>query len=262
MKIALLAMFNETYKRFLIIWDYRFNVLTQVVLVAIIFMGASFLLGNGKFDAIQLTTLFIGYIMWLYARVVITSTSGDLLGEAQAGTLEQMYMSPAPAEVLLIGRMFAMLLSTTIMVLLTAILLILLLHINVPLRWEAIPVILLTLAGLSGFTLILGGATLLFKQTEALADLIQNLLLFLTGSLLPIDRFPNWLAVIAKTLPMTQGINVLRNVVQNNQSLLSAWNDYSLILLITHSFAYLCVGWIVFKWCEKLVKKQGTLSHY
>src|SRR5437660_12770652 len=102
-------MYNETYKRFLIIWDYRFNVLTQVVLVGIIFIGASFLLGRGHFDAEQLTTLFLGYVIWLYARVIITSTSADFFGEAQAGTLEEMYMSPAPAEVLVVGAMFVLL---------------------------------------------------------------------------------------------------------------------------------------------------------
>ena len=255
-------MLNETYKRLLVVWAYKFNVLMQVILVAIIFIGASFLLGNGQFHPGQLTTLFIGYIVWLYARVLIPTISSDLTDEAQAGTLEQMYMSPAPAEVLLLGRIFAMLITSTILVLLTALGLVLLLHINLPLRWESIPVFILTLIGLCGFTLILGGATLVFKQTESMADLIQNMLMFLTGSLLPIDRFPVWLALIAKTLPITLGIDVLRRILQNGQSLGSVWNDWSLIWLIIHSSIYLSVGWVIFKWCEKIAKKQGTLSQY
>jgi ABC-2 type transport system permease protein len=79
---------------------------------------------------------------------------------------------------------------------------------------------------------------------------------------LPINRFPLWLSIIARTLPITQGIDVLRRILQNGESLRGVWNDWSLIWLIIHSSIYLCVGWVVFKWCEKIAKKQGTLSQY
>jgi ABC-2 type transport system permease protein len=260
--IKLLAIFNETYKRLLIIWDYRFNILTQLVTVAFIFIGATFFLGGGKFDTKQLPSLFLGYLVWFYARIVILTTSEDLMSEAQSGTLEQMYMSPVPTELLVLGRMLATLISTTIMVLLASISLIWLMHINIPMRWEGLPVLLLTLVGLFGFSLMLGGAALVFKQIEALADLLQNALLFLTGSLLPVSHFPNWLATVTKTLPITQGIIVIRNIMLGGQSLSSAWSDGSLIWLALHSTLYLCAGWLLFKWCERIAKKQGSLSHY
>lgn len=262
MSIAFLAMCNEVYKRVLIGWNYKFNMITQIVLVGIIFIGASFLLGGGQFNSAQLSTLFIGYIVWFYARITIMSTSSDLHGEAEAGTLEQTYMSPAPMEVLVLGRMLAMLVTATIMVLVASLALMLLMHIQLPLRWEALPVLLVTLAGLFGFTLILGGATLVYKQAEGFADLIQNLLLFLTGSLLPISNFPGWLAAISRTLPITQGIDVLRQVILQGQSLSSTWANGSLIWLLVNSAVYLGVGWLVFKWCEREAKRQGTLSHY
>ena len=262
MTIKLLAIFNETYKRLLIIWDYRFNILTQLVTVAFIFIGATFFLGGGKFDTKQLPSLFLGYLVWFYARIVILTTSEDLMSEAQSGTLEQMYMSPVPTELLVLGRMLATLISTTIMVLLASISLIWLMHISIPMRWEGLPVLLLTLGGLFGFSLMLGGAALVFKQIEALADLLQNALLFLTGSLLPVSHFPNWLAAFTKTLPITQGIIVIRNIMLGGQSLSSAWSDGSLIWLAIHSTLYLCAGWLLFKWCERIAKKQGSLSHY
>src|SRR5438105_7307468 len=91
--IKLLATFNETYKRLLIIWDYRFNILTQLVTVAFIFIGATFFLGGGKLDTKQLPSLFLGCLVWFYARIDILTTSDDLMSEAQSGTLKQMYMS-------------------------------------------------------------------------------------------------------------------------------------------------------------------------
>ncbi len=262
MNITLLVMYNELYKRILISWNYKFDVIVQVIMVGTIFIGAAFLLGGGHFNSVQLSTLFIGYIVWFYARITVLSTSADLHGEAEAGTLEQTYMTPAPTEILVLGRMLAMLITATIMVLLVSVILLLLVHISFAPRWEAIPVLLLTLAGLFGFTLILGGATLVFKQVEGFADLIQNALLFLTGSLLPITNFPGWLAAIAKTLPITQGIEVLRQILLQGQSFASTWADGSLRGLLLNSAVYLIVGWLIFKGCERVAKQQGSLSHY
>lgn len=262
MSTPLLATFNETYKRLLIIWDYRFNIITHLVTVGFIFIGATFFLGGGQFNSKQLPSLFLGYLVWFYARIVILTTSEDLMGEAQSGTLEQMYMSPTTSELLVLGRVLATLISTTIMVALTSIALTLLLGIHIPLRWEGLPVLIVTLIGLFGFSLMLGGAALVFKQIEALADLLQNALLFLTGSLLPVSHFPNWLEAFTKTLPITQGIIVIRNVMLGGQSLFSTWADGSLIWLCINSAIYLCAGWLIFKWCERIAKQQGSLSHY
>ncbi len=262
MSTPLLATFNETYKRLLIIWDYRFNIITHLVTVGFIFIGATFFLGGGQFNSKQLPSLFLGYLVWFYARIVILTTSEDLMWEAQSGTLEQMYMSPTTSELLVLGRVLATLISTTIMVALTSIALTFLLGIHIPLRWEGLPVLIITLIGLFGFSLMLGGAALVFKQIEALADLLQNALLFLTGSLLPVSHFPNWLEAFTKTLPITQGIIVIRNVMLSGQSLSSTWADGSLIWLCINSGIYLCAGWLIFKWCERIAKQQGSLSHY
>ena len=262
MKAMLLAIFNETYKRLLIIWGYKFNFLVQLITVGLIFIGAAFFIGNGQFSSTQLAPILLGYVVWFYARIVILSTSIDLMVEAQSGTLEQMYMSPTSSELLLLGRMFALLISTTLMVLVTALVLVLLLGIHIPLRWEGLPVLLLTLAGLFGFTLMLSGAALVFKQIDALADLLQNALLFLTGALIPVSRFPGWLQSVAQTLPITQGITVLRNTVIGGQSLHSAWVNGSLMWLSVHSILYVCGGWMIFKWCEHVAKHQGSLGQY
>lgn len=262
MKFALLATGNEIYKRLLIFWDYKFNLITQLVTVSLIFIGAGFLLGNGQFNPQQLAPLLVAYIAWFYARIVIMSTSADLVTEAQAGTLEQMYMSPAPASLLLFGRMAALLISTTFLVVPIAVLLMVLLRISIPLRWEGIPVLLLTLAGLFGFTLIMSGVALVFKQIEAFADLVQNLLLFLTGVFLPVERFPVWLADFAKIFPITQGNIVLREVMIKQESLTTVWNDGSLVLLTVHTLLYICVGLFIFKWCEYIAKREGSLGQY
>jgi ABC-2 type transport system permease protein len=190
------------------------------------------------------------------------SSSEELMGEARSGTLEQVYMSPVSASLLLFARMLTLLLSTTVIVIIPMTLLALLLKIQIALRWEEGLALIITLLGLFGFTLALSGLTLVFKHIEALIDLVQNALLFLTGALLPVSHFPVWLAIITQTLPITQGIIVLREVALGQQSWENIWSNGSLIWLCVNSTCYLTVGVLIFKWGERVAKEQGSLGHY
>jgi len=230
--------------------------------VGFIFIGVSYFIENGQLDPAPLASVLLGYLVWFYARIVIMSSSEELMGEAQSGTLEQMYMSPVSAGLLLFGRMVALLLSTTAIVVIPMSLLAVLLKIQIPLRWEEGVALAITLLGLFGFTLALSGIALVFKQIDALADLVQNALLFLTGALLPVARFPEWLMLIAQTLPITQGIIVLRQVALEQQSLNDTWASGSLVWLCINSVGYLLLGMLVFKWGERVAKVQGSLGHY
>ncbi|HEU5228026.1 MAG TPA: ABC transporter permease [Ktedonobacteraceae bacterium] len=257
-----LILYNETRKRMLILWDYKSNILTQIFMMILIFVGATFLIGGGQFHPDQITSMLLGYIVWYYARLVITNTSSEMLAESQIGTLEQIYMSPAHPAWILLARMFVLLLTSTVIVILPTILIATPLGIHFPFRWEGLVIFAITLVGLFGFALALSGAALVFKQIDTLADLIQNVLLFLTGSLVPITHFPQWLFVFAQTLPITQGISVLRNVVLDGQPLSVAWNNGSLLWLLVNSLIYLCIGRFAYVFCERYAKKKGTLGQY
>lgn len=138
----------------------------------------------------------------------------------------------------------------------------LLLGIRIPLRWQGIPLLVLTLIGVMGFGYLVAGATLIFKQSESLANLVENVLLFINGTMVPVDAMPSWLVRIARTLPSTQGIVLLRRAVLDGQSLASSWQDGSLIWLIAHSAIYVTAGWLAFGFCERMAKQQGSLGQY
>jgi ABC-2 type transport system permease protein len=123
-------------------------------------------------------------------------------------------------------------------------------------------VLLLTLLGILGFGFLIAGAVLVFKQVESLANLVQNVLIFLNGSLLPVEQMPRWLSSVAHVLPTTQGIVVLRRVVLDGQRLAAVWRDGSLPWLIAHSGLFLLAGWTVFLFCERAAKRQGSLGQY
>ena len=171
-------------------------------------------------------------------------------------------MSPTPIGIILLGRVFANFLISTAQLLIQGTALLLLLNVRLPMRWEALPVLGITLVGVFGFGFMLAGATLVFKQIESLANLFQNVLMFFNGMLLPLDAMPGWLASIARTMPTTQGVYVLQRLLLDGESLMSMWQDASLIWLIVHSMVYFTIGWLVFSSCERIAKTRGSLGQY
>jgi ABC-2 type transport system permease protein len=194
--------------------------------------------------------------------MVILNISSQMLGEAQIGTLEQMYMSPTHPTLILLARLFVLLATSTLIVVIPTLLLVAPLGIHFPFRWQGLVIFVVTLVGLFGLALILAGAALVFKQIGTVADLFQNVLLFLTGSLLPISHFPPWLFVLAQMLPITQGIALVRSVVLDGKSLISIWNNGSFFWLMVNSSVYLALGIFTYFVCERRAKMRGSLGQY
>jgi ABC-2 type transport system permease protein len=260
--VVLRATLNETYKGLLLLWNYRFNLIMEALIICCVFVGLNFLIGNGQLPQEQLASSLLGYIVWLYMFMAVSNMGWSLREEMQTGTLEQMYMSPFPPPILMLGRAFAAFVSTSVTMILITVILVPFLKISIPLRPEGGFVFAWTMIGLFGLGFMVGGATLVFKHAESLAYLAQYGLMFLNGALLPVDRFPNGMAWATKVLPGTQGIIVLRHVVLDRQSLPEAWADGSLGWLVLHSALFFVVGWIIFNRCEHSVRRRGTLGQY
>ena len=207
------VLLNECYKRIILLWSYRFNFLTEIFMIGFLFIGISFFVSGGSPAPEQMAPALLGYLTWFFAAFAIGDMSQGIRDETQTGTLEQMYMSPLPSGLLLAGRSVASLLVSSAMVILVGGILMLILGIRIPVRLEGVPIFALTMTGLYGFAFLLGGATLVFKQVNAISNLLTNLLLFLNGSFLTVERMPVWLETFARSLPTTQGIDVLRRVV-------------------------------------------------
>jgi ABC-2 type transport system permease protein len=259
---ALLATFNEMEKELRIRWSYKFSIVVESVMMVAIFLGITFFMTEGDLQSEQLASALVGYIIWFYALIAIGKMSWGLREETQTGTLEQMYMSILPTWLLLVGRTLATLVITTLEVMVAFLPLALLLGIRLPWTWEVLPLAGLTLAGLYGFGYIVGGATLVFKQVESLANLLQNVLLFLNGALLPVDRLPPAVEAFALMLPSTWGIIALREVMFEGATLGTLWQDGVLQHLLVNTLVYFVGGLVVYQVCENRARRRGLLGQY
>jgi ABC-2 type transport system permease protein len=204
----------------------------------------------------------LGFIITFYAMNAIGNMSWNLMEEAQTGTLEQLYMSPAPSQMMVLGRSLAGLVSTTVQVLVTTAIIFVLFQLRLPLTWQIIPVLLITIVGLLGFGYVVGGLTLVFKHVGPLANIMQNALLITNGTFLPVSLMPAWLATTVMFFPSTLGIVLLRRVVLQGDSLGLLWADGSLPWLVIHSVIAFAIGWMIYAVCENIARKQGSLGQY
>ncbi len=257
-----LPFWGRLWQQLIVIWDYKFSLLTEVLMLGVTFIGLVFFIGEGELEPSRVASGFVGFLAWYYAFDIIVVMSSGLLVEAQTGTLEQLYMSPAPSALLLLGSLTARVILTTGKVLLLYVTYRLLAGVGFALRWEALPVLGLTLLGAMGFGYALAGASLVFKIVAPLVNLIQNGLLLLNGTLLPVDRLPGWLQVLSRTLPTTQGIIVLRAILLEQKTLAALWKSGDLPLLLANTAFYLILGLLIFRLCENSARKRGLLAHY
>ena len=253
---------GEIRKGLLISRSYKMNTLTGVFTLGFIFVIIGLLMGGGHLDPEALATTLLGYLTWMYASLAISDLSWGLRGEISAGTLEQMSMSPSPIGLILLARVVSNLLISTVQVFLVGVAMYALVGIRIPLRWQGIPVLAITLFGVLGFGFVIASAMLVFKHVEAFANLMNNALAFLNGTFLPVASMPGWASAVARALPTTQGIIVLRRVVIDGQPLAAVWQDGSLPWLSLHSTITFLAGWILFAASERIAKRQGTLGQY
>lgn len=256
------ATLNETRKGLVILWDYKFSLLTQLLGIMMIVIGIMFFVGQGEITAEQVSMTLIGFIITFYAMETISTMSWALMTEAQAGTLEQMYMSPAPPQMIILGRSLASLVSGTIQMALVLFAMLLLFQQPLPLSLEAVPVILITMFGLLGFGYLIGGLTLVFKQVGPIANIMQNILLMVNGTFLPVALMPTWLGTLSMALPSTVGIILTRRVVLEGETLGMLWADGSLQFLLAHSLVTFVAGWVLYGICERIARRQGSLGQY
>lgn len=261
MKTALLVILNEIRKGLLVTWHYKFNVISEFITLGIYFLGTALLMNYGNTNLEEFGPSLIGYIVWVYSSYIL-KVSLILTLEGRSGTLEQMYMSPVHPALIFIGASISTIVSTSLMIAAMTLIITLVCSIYIPLHITALPILVIILIGLIGFGLCIAGMALLYKNVGGLIDLIDNLLFYLSGSMLPIEQLPTWIQKIAHTLPTAEGIIVLRDVIFNAQTLSQLIQNGKLIFLIINSALYFLGGLLLFVYCEKIAKNRGSLGQY
>jgi ABC-2 type transport system permease protein len=124
------------------------------------------------------------------------------------------------------------------------------LHFDVP---SVAVVLVLTMAGVVGLGLVMGGLALVFKRMQTLGGFLG--LAFLPLVAAPVDRFP-----LLKLLPVAHGNTLLRGVLVQRRSVFG--RPLELAILLAVSTAYLALGVAVFRVMERQARERALLGQY
>jgi ABC-2 type transport system permease protein len=256
------AIGNEISKGLIDLWRGKLGSFLELILFGIFFLVINFALGRGTFQQDRLAPILLGFVGYIFFHMQTNRLFWGLLGEMQSGTLEQLYLSPFPSWLLTVGLVVASVVEAALTVILLDLLINLVVPVTIPLRWAALLPLLMLVVGSVGYSLFLGGLTLRFKRLEVLKELFQTVVLIFGGVFFSVGRMPGWMTTIARLLPLTPGIEVLRKTLLEGASLGALAADGTLLWMVGNAVAYLLLGIVIFRWCERIAKRRGTLGQY
>jgi ABC-type polysaccharide/polyol phosphate export permease len=267
------AVGNEIEKGLLHAWGERLQILIELPLFLIFFLLLALVVGRGqeiasghldwRFDPAHVSSLLVGYAAFLFIYLQTAKLFWRLLGEIQAGTLEQVYLSPLPAWlVATAGRVLATVLETAALVLVLYLIVFAIVPFHLVWNFQAlVPIAFLAVASV-GYSLIEGGMVLAWRKVELIHELAVGLMVFFSGALIPLSQLPIWMADIGRLAPISEGVVALRAVLIDGHQSFPLEGDGGILWMTGISAAYLVIGIAVFSLGERRARSRGSLGRY
>jgi ABC-2 type transport system permease protein len=203
----------------------------------------------------------LGSAVWMISWVVVEDVGVALRDEQMKGTLEQNFLAPVNRFTLLVGlsltdivittAMFFGIAGVTIMIIMPGAYLSIL---------QAFLALLIGLIPLFGIGFLFAGFVVKFKEPYVFVQIVNLLFATLTGTYYPVTFLPYWVQFLSGALPQTYVIEDMRRIVLANQTLVSLYGSFFVLLAL--ALAYPVLGYGVFKQLEKRASVTGEFSKY
>ncbi len=266
------AVGNETVKGLRHGWGERLQILIELPLFVIFVLLLGYAVGKGAaiaetgqmdwtMDPHHATWLFIGLATFVYTYLHLQKMFWRLLAEIQSGTLEQTYLSPLPSWVHVVGgRVVAAIAETAIVVAVMFGVTSLVVRLDLHWRLDALVPLAMLIVGAAGFALMVAGITLVWKRIQMLNDLVLMGVMFFSGAVLPRAEMPGWAEAVGTPLFLTHSVEGLRTVMLDGASL--GWGGHGgVVWMFGTAAAWFVAGLVVFRVCEGIAQRHGSLSH-
>jgi ABC-2 type transport system permease protein len=207
--------------------------------------------------------VILGGVMTAFWLNVLWAMGATMYWDRDAGNLELYIMAPASLTAVLagmaLGGMVATLMRATVIVLLGSWLFDV--HLA-PSSWVAlVSVFLLTMLALYGLGMVFASAFLLWgRGAWHLVTLMQEPVYLASGMNFPIKTLGTVVASIAAALPLTIGVDALRQLLfgETANGLLPVWLE--IILLVVLSAGFLALAWFCLRYLESKARQEGRLT--
>lgn len=231
------------------------SMMTLFIVFAGLFYGATYVT-NSPIGGGRLTTVVVGYAIWMTMMAATGDLGWSIQNEAQNGTLEQVMLVPWSAATVFLVRALMAILAFLIPMIVVVVALLAITHVQLDWQWLALAPFLAALGTAWGLGLMVAAIALLFKRVGQVLNIIQFGLLFVI--LAPVAHFQAlvW-HLVSMVVPFTAEVVLLKNLLSHTPT--SGWiwweSGINLALIIT-------VGIVSFIGANRIARHRGILGHY
>jgi ABC-2 type transport system permease protein len=230
------------------------EIITFYAIFLMFFFGVQFV-GSPERMGENNAFIIVSMFLWFLSLMAMQGIGWELTNEATTGTLEQLYMSPVPAWIILFSRMVG-----TVLVNLVVMITVLILSMLTAGQWlnfdifTLLPLFIFLLVGMLGVGFMVAGLALIYKQINALLQIAQFAFFALVS--VPVTLSP-WL----EFLPVVRGASMVREAMTEGKRLLEfAATDW--LFLLANAALYFVAGVFVYKLAERRAMARGLLGKY
>jgi ABC-2 type transport system permease protein len=230
------------------------EIITFYAIFLMFFLGVQFI-GSPERAGENSAFIIVSMFLWFLSLTAMQGIGWELTNEATTGTLEQLYMSPIPAWIILLSRMIG-----TVIVNLLIMAVVLVLSMLTAGRWltfdvvTLLPLFFLLLVGMLGVGFMVAGLALIYKQINALLQIAQF-------GFFALVSVPVTLSVWLEFLPVVRGSSMIREAMVEGKHLLEfASTDW--LFLFVNAVLYFAAGVFVYKLAERRAMARGLLGKY
>jgi len=221
------------------------------------------------YRAIQAPEDYIGFVvvggaMTAFWMNVLWNMSSQLYWEKQTGNLALYIVSPAPMSAILMGMSLGGLAATTIRAVSVILLGSLIFQVSyaVVSFWMLLAIFLVCMVALYGMGMMTSSLFLLFnREAWHIANLAQEPIFLVSGFYFPVKSLNFWVAVGASIIPLTLGLDAMRQLVFSTGASLGFLNvRLELYILIGLAVVFLTAARYLLAYIEKLAVREGRLT--
>jgi len=206
----------------------------------------------------------VGGAMTAFWMNVLWSMSSQLFWEKEQGNLALYIMAPTSMVAILLGMALGGMLATAMRAAAILVLGSLLFQVHYALGslWQLLAVFALAMVALYGMGMMFASLFLLLgREAWHLSNLIQEPVYLLSGFYFPIKSFPFWLAAAGSLIPLTLGLDAMRQLVFPSGALLGFLTvPVEIAGLAGLSVVFLVGARILLERLERLAIREGRLT--
>ena len=270
---VLTVLGNEVHKGLRFAWSERLQILIELPFFALFILLLGPLVGHSRqlatgqlhwsLSSSTTSVLVVWFVPFIFFYMQVVKLFWRLLAEIQAGTIEQVYLTPLPTWlVLAAGRVIAATVETIVVAaasygIVTA-------FVPLHLHWTPaalLPAALICVAGV-GLSLVVAGATLVWKRVQLVNDTVLMLVMLFSAAAVPLISVPSWWAGTSRAFPLTAGVASLNSILLRQRSATTPWGMGGLVWQLVTAVGYLLAGIAAFSLGEHAAKRRGTLARY